>query len=141
MGWRREAGKWIKKKERNRAKEKKNGKVALSDCVHKAVVIVCRSSVGDPREASLTRVMARHPHTLTGPPEYKREATLSQGKGSIDAGDHFRLGLCNARPPHHPSRGFSAASDQRFIPLHIPLRLKGWQEWICRNIDSLSLRT
>ncbi|MPC41225.1 hypothetical protein E2C01_034812 [Portunus trituberculatus] len=80
------------KKKRNGAKEKKNGKVALSDCLHKAVVIVCRSSVGAPREASLTQVMARHRHILTGPPEYKRESTLSQGKGNIDAGDHFRLG-------------------------------------------------
>lgn len=87
------------KRRETKPKKKKNGKVALSDCVHKAVVIVCRSSVGAPREASLTGVMARRPHALTGPPEYKREATRSQGEGSIDAGDLFVSGLCNGRPP------------------------------------------
>ena len=118
-GWRRVAGKWIKQEKQNQ--RKKESKVALSDCVHKAVVIVCCSSVGAPREASLARVMARRPHTLTGPPEYKGEATLSQGEGNIDARDHFFLRVF-VMPGHHtgPQSWFGAASEPTFHPVSYP---------------------
>lgn len=91
-----------KRRETKPKEKKKDSKVALSDCVHKAVVIVCRSGVGALREASLARVMARRPHTLTGTPEYKREATLSHGEGNIDERPFFSPSVCNAKLPHQP---------------------------------------
>lgn len=69
-------------------KPKNSSEVALSDCVHKAAVIVCLSSEGDPWEASLARLMARRPHATTGPQEYRREAAHLEDEENTDAGGH-----------------------------------------------------